>query len=370
MKNLMLMALAALALSACEYTEVKREIGYKGKARINPWLAAERFTAAMGRDTRSVISWTAPEWHEAVWMMPAASLSNESFTRRMEKWVRDGGHLILLVERADAEINDWSKYAPMPELQPAVLAMLRRSAIHLDESGASGADTKPNEIKFDGVTYKVSAESTSSVTVRGDKPGVFASEEVGDGRITVLTDGRLFRNRWIGDNEHAALLEALIYATEDEGTVGFMRGSGLSLWKMLMTHLWPVLIALGVWLLVWLWKNLTRFGPVESATTPSELRGYEHHLEALGDFQWRQDRAASLLVPLREQVVELGQRTSMRVGRRDDDFFHFLAERAGIPRERVFRALAEAAPADPAILTRTTADLQQLLKVLHNPIPS
>ena len=370
MKNLMLMAAAALALTACDYKEVKREIGYKGKARINPWLAAERFTETMGRDTRSVIAWTAPEWHEAVWLMPAVALSNESFTRRMEAWVREGGHLILLVEHADAEINDWSKYSPMPELQPALLGMLTRSAIHLDESGASGADTKPKEIEFDGVTYKVSAESTASVAVRGDKPGVFASEKVEDGRITVLTDGRLFRNRWISDHEHAALLDALIYATADDGTVGFMRGSGLSLWKMLMNHLWPVLLALGVWLLVWLWKNLTRFGPVESADIPSELRGYEHHLEALGDFQWRQDRAASLLAPLREQVVELGQRTSMRVGRRDDDFFHFLADRAGIPRERVFRALAEAAPADPAILTRTTADLQQLLKVLHNPIPS
>ena len=97
------------------------------------------------------------------------------------------------------------------------------------------------------------------------------------------------------------------------------------------------------------------------------LRGYEHHLEALGDFQWRLDRAASLLAPLREQIVELGQRTSVRAGRRDDDFFQFLADRAGLPRERVFRALAEAAPADSAILTRTTADLQQLLKVLNHP---
>jgi hypothetical protein len=31
----------------------------------------------------------------------------------------------------------------------------------------------------------------------------------------------------------------------------------------------------------------------------------------------------------------------------------------------VFRALAEAAPPDSGILTRTAADLQRLLKVLH-----
>ena len=48
MKRLLLMAAAALALTACEYTEVEREIGYKGKARVNPWLAAERFAGRMG----------------------------------------------------------------------------------------------------------------------------------------------------------------------------------------------------------------------------------------------------------------------------------------------------------------------------------
>jgi hypothetical protein len=127
------------------------------------------------------------------------------------------------------------------------------------------------------------------------------------------------------------------------------------------------LLGLAALVLLWLWKNLTRFGPLEAEAPPPVLRGYEHHLEALGDFQWRVDRAASLLAPLREQITELGQRVSASAGRRDDDFFQFLADRAGLPRERVFRALAEAAPADSSILTRTAADLQQLLKVLHQP---
>ena len=367
MKRLILLAAAALALTSCDYTEVERETGYKGKARINPWLAAERFVDRMGWETRSVITWTAPEWGEAVWVLPAAILSNESFTRRMEEWVHDGGHVILLVEKAEAETNDWSGHSGEPVLEPALFSMLKRAGIDLEENASSGGNTAAKEITFEEHKFKVDAASGVSVAVRGGEPGVFASVPSGQGRITVLTDGRLFRNRWIAEHEHAALLDALVGSTGDEGTVVFMRGSGLSLWALLREHLWPVLIGLGVWLLLWLWKNFARFGPVEAASGPSELRGYEHHLEALGDFQWRLDRASSLLAPLREQIVELGQRTSVRVGRRDEDFFQFLADRAGLPRERVFRALAEASPADPAILTRTTADLQQLLKVLHHP---
>lgn len=354
--------LTALFLTSCDYDEVKREIGYKGKARINPWLAAERFCARYDGGVKSLATWTEPKFEDAVWFVPASVLSNESFTRRLESWVEEGGHLVLLVEHADAETSDWSKFTKELDLEPAVIHLLDRAGIEL-KSGEK--ELTASKIRFLKKTYQVNASSDAGVSTRNREPGVFASVKKGEGRISVLTDGRLFRNRWIGDKEHAALMDALVGATEDDGKIGFLRGSGLSLWGLLMEHLWPVLIGLGVLTFLWLWKNFTRFGPVEAASVTSTLRGYEHHLEALGDFQWRLDRAAALLVPLRTQIVERGQRISARAGRRDEDFFQFLAERAGLPRERVNRAMSEAAPSDSAILTRTAADLQRLLQALH-----
>jgi hypothetical protein len=357
--------LAAVFLTSCDYTEIKREIGYKGKARVNPWLAAERFAAQYEGNVRSLASWTPPESEDAVWFVPASILGNESFTRRVEEWVENGGHLVLLVEHADAETNDWSRHTTEPAVPLALVGMLERAGITLKDREAAKDSVTAQKIEFDGESYEVDAESETSVALEDEKPGVFASIEHGDGRMTVLTDGRLFRNRWIGEKEHADLLDALILSTGYEGSISFLRGSGLSLWGLMGQHLWPVLLGLGLVTLLWLWKNFTRFGPVEAATDISTLRGYEHHLEALGDFQWRLDRAVALLAPLRAQIVERGQHMSFRVGRRDDDFFQFLADRAGIPRERVFRALAEGAPPDSAILTRTTADLQRLLLALH-----
>ncbi len=355
-----LLALTVLLLASCDYTEVEREIGYKGKARINPWLAAERFAQHYAGDVRSLASWTAPGDDDALWFVPASVLSNESFTRRMEKWVENGGHLVLFAEHADSEINDWSLHQEEFRMQSALKGMLGRSGIELVEG-----EVKASEILFQEEAYQVDAASRTLVSVDDGKQGVFASAACGDGRISVLTDARIFRNRWIGDKDHAALLEALIQATDYEGNIAFMRGSALSLWGLLGKHLWPVLVGLGLLTLLWLWKNFTRFGPLESAAEAQMLRGYEHHLEALGDFQWRLDRAVALLVPLRAQIVERGQRMSARAGRRDDDFFQFLADSSGLSRERVNRALAEAAPPDSVILTRTTADLQRLLQVLH-----
>ena len=300
MNRLLLLAAAALALTACDSTEVEREIGYKGKARINPWLAAERFVARMDRDVRAVISWTDPQPGDAVWVVPASVLGNESFTRRMEAWVRDGGHLIVLVEYADEETNDWAEDHAPPILEQAVRLMLERTGFDFQPPAATRSEIVAEEIMFEGRPFQVDAKSNATVAVAGGPPGVFASLATGDGRITVVTDGRLFRNRWIGDYEHAALLDALVRVTHyQKGAVGFMRGSGLSLWALLREHLWPVLLGLALWLVFWLWKNLTRFGPLEAATVPPVLRGYEHHLEALGHFQWRLDRTAALLSPLR-----------------------------------------------------------------------
>lgn len=368
MKRLLLMAAAALALTACNDTEVVREIGYKGKARLNPWLAAERFVARLDWQVHSVIAWTPPAWDDAVWIMPASILSNASFCRRMDEWVRDGGHLILLVEHADEAANDWAGDAAPPVLEPALLAMLRRARITLKPAVPnSGSTTAENKVEFGGRTFAVDGSSDCSVAPAGGKPGVLASVAAGIGRITVVTDGRLFRNRWIDGHEHAGLLEALVAATNNRARVGFMRGAGLSLWALLRQHLGPVLLAGGLWLVLWLWKNLSRFGPLEAAAAPPVLRGYEHHLAALGAFQWRVDRAASLLAPLRRQIIELAQRPGLHGERAGGDVYQLLADRSGLPRDRVARALAETRPADPASLTRSAADLQQLASILHHP---
>jgi hypothetical protein len=357
----MVAALLLLAVG-CETTEVKRDTGYKGRARIDPWLAAERFLQRKGYTVRSLGSWKNPEWNDAVCFLPAAILTNEGFVRKMKRWVEDGGHLVLLVDDAESDRNDWpERSAPLVRLEKPLVAFLKGASLELELHGGKPAD----EITFQKTPFKVAANSGTAVKRNGGKPRVFASRVFGGGRISVVTDAKLFRSRWIGDAEHAALLAALVEGSPNEGTVLFVRGSGVSLWGLLARYLWPVLIGLAVLLAVWLWKSFSRFGPLEAVATASPLRGYDHHLEALGDFQWRLDRGAALLGPLREQIVEGGQKLAGKSGRRDEDFFQLLADRAGLPRERVFQALADGPPTDSLVMTRTAADLQRLLVALR-----
>lgn len=348
--------LAILCLTSCEYEEVEREIGYKGKARVNPWLAAERFIESSGGQVNPVISWVDPEPGDSVWMMPASVLDNARFVSRVEDWAYDGGHLILLVEHADASVNDWSGAEIEPKISSELLEMLDFADISLETSGKAKAE----EIDFLGTKYRVNADSDAVVSSLENDGGVFVSEIFGDGRITVITDARIFRSRWIDENEHAALFAALIDFDGSPGTVGIMRGAELSFWKLLAENLGPLLIGLLAWLVIWLWQNMSRFGPIEEESVASASRGYEHHLEAIGHFHWKHDRAAALISPLREQVLDAGQRVLSQSGSAENDRFHFLAERASLPLERVTRVLSATVPTDANSLALLTADLQKL----------
>ncbi len=353
---------ALLCLTGCNRKEVEQEIGYKGKARVNPWLAAERFIEKSGSEIKAVISWTEPTYDESVWMMPAGVLDNDRFVSSMEDWAEDGGHLILMVERATASVSDWSDTQYEIEISNELQSLLERADITLETSGGASAE----EIDFLGTIFRVDAASAAVVSSGENDGGVFVSEEFGEGRITVITDSRIFRNRWIDQHDHAALLAALIDAGGGAtGTVGIMRGAELSFWKLLAEHLSPLLIGLLVWLVIWLWQNMSRFGPVEQESAVAASRGYDHHLEAIGHFHWKLDHAAALIAPLREHVLDAGQRVLSHSGSGAGERFQFLAERTGLPLERVARALSDEIPPDANSLALVTADLQQLQQSLQ-----
>ncbi len=358
--------LACLLLAGCGYDEVEVEVGYKGKARLNPWLAAERFAAAYGFEVESLTAWQAPEADDSVWFVPASVLNNGSFIGRAETWADNGGHLVVLLDHAGAEVSDWRGFNSEVEVEGALVALFERHGIKLNqrENDRKTWFTDKVEIGFEGGKFNLEAGAGKQVAVEGGTPGVFASVEVGKGRISAVADARIFRNRWLGDQDHAALLLALIDAADFEGSVRFSRGSSLSLWAMLARHLWAVLLGLCALLVIWLWRSAVRFGPLEGAQAPDAARSYDHHLEALGGFHWRTCRARDLLAPLRERILEHALRMGHRAGHRAEDIHQWLAARSGLSVGRVSHALAPNQPADGVALTRTVADLQQLYRSL------
>ncbi len=364
MKHWFLLLVAALSLvfTGCDTSYKEVETGYKGPARTNPWLAAQRFLGAYGRQVEVLSSWRAPAETDSTWIIPSGIITNSLFAKQIDRWMLDGGHLVCLIDHAEFR-DDWNPDPPDATIEPAFRTFLEDHDFKLERTGKG--DVATSNVRHRGKDFEVEMKSSwQSSGPRGSLEGI-STARLGKGRLTVVTDARPFRNRWIGDKQHAALLKGLVDSGDEFGRVIFVRGATLSLWSLLMERAWAIVLGLCLVILVWLWKNLRRFGPIEAAEQPSPLRGYDYHLEALGDFQWRLDRGASLLAPLREEILERGNRLLARTGRLDSDVFAVFAESAGIPRERAARAMSEPAPPDASTFTRTVSDLQLILKSLN-----
>jgi hypothetical protein len=353
-----------LFLGGCgKYEERERETGYRGAARLNPYLAATRFLHECGYEVRSITGWEKPTRRDQMMVMAASALSNEGFVRQMREWVKGGGHLVLLVERAGTETSDWSDFNPQVKIGDVLRDFLAEAGIEV-VGADDGGEVKAEKVSWGKKHYQVDSLSHLGVKARGHKLRAFGTSGYGKGRISVLADARPIRNRFIDDGEHAALLLELAGWSEARGRVTFLLGTELSFWSMLCQKGWPALLGIGAVLVLWLWKTMPRFGPLDQADDGLVVRAYDHHIEALGGFAWRMDRCSESLAALRAEVQERMNRRMARAGLRDADWFEQAGLLAGIPRERVERAMSPAPVSDEATFTRVAADLQKMIHSL------
>lgn len=354
--------LLCLALAGCDYTTRTRDIGYKGRARLDAYLAAARFFERQDYEVINKPGWPDLENNVAVIMAPASVLSTDAYVREVREWVEEGGHLICLIENAESFRNDWNEFKGFvpdnDEVLPAALEVWLKDA-GLTVSHGDGSKVETKRLTVDEESFEVFCDSFVGIQKGNRARRAMAQEYFGDGLITVMADARPFRNRYIGDLDHAALLQALVDMSPYEGSFAIVRDGGLSLWALLWRNGWPALVGLLLVAVFWLWKNMPRFGPLRREDEPTNLRDYDHHLEALGDFQWRLDKGAAMLRPLRDSVFERAHR-QLAGTHRDGDLFEWMARRAGMTRDRAERAMTHERPTDATSFTRVVADLQQL----------
>lgn len=309
-------------------------------------------------------------------VMPASVLTADGYVDALERWIERGGHAVILLEYGESYRSDWAEaglgfdWVPTEE-ETAFDLWMERLGYSIGSEGsddgpkASKSSKASESVRLRGQTFEVWMESDAKVTTPRGETRALVSRELGRGELTLVSDARPFRNRYIGDYDHADLLLGLAELGRYGVEIAFVRNASLSFWAMLWAKAWPALIGLIVLVGAWLWKNLPRFGPIDSQQENGVLRAYDHHLEALGDFHWRLDRGEGLLRPLREGLLERTHALAISSGRKDVDVFELMSERSGIPRERAERAMTFERARDSASFTRLVADLQSI----HTSIP-
>jgi hypothetical protein len=347
-------------LTQCETgIEKEREIGFIGKARANPFLAFERFVEKRrGHPLAIQTTWPELDHSQSMIFFTADQLSTRLGLEQVGDWTQNGGHAVILLDRADLHLNDWSTWFVSPDLPEALMEWSKKRGVELK---TESSDLSYAKAKFRGRSYDVEMGAKVKLLDEKGRDHPVISRAVGDGSVTWIADASILRNRWIDQKQHIDLINDLLDLCS-EGNILFLQGVGISFWELLWQKGWMVLLAVAVVIATWLITHLPRFGPMQSALKEDDIRAYDHHLEMIGDFHWRLDRGVTLLAPLREEAQELCHHWQMRNGRLDETLFDVMSARTQLPVERIERAMTDSRARDQLIFSRIVADLQSIRK--------
>jgi hypothetical protein len=290
-------------------------VGFQGRARTDPYLAAERLLQRMGVNAKAVRAM--PELRT---LPPSATLvlpqARQSITPQLQQsileWVGQGGHLIIEAEAIH-----------QPDALLDALGVLRTTVEipkEADEEEHDNGDSKEEaEPETNIVEVSVPADlpparvrmsqslSLESESAAGRFGGVYATTllfiEHGRGLVTVAADLSGISNYYIGDLDHAEFLWRLVILEPDTAEVLFFNNpQKLSLVGWLRANAWAALAGAGGLLLLWLWRIAPRFGPTQPDPERVRRRLLDH-LRASGRFLWSNGGSARLLEAAREACL-------------------------------------------------------------------
>lgn len=352
-----------------------------GEALRNPDYAATRLARALGAGLRRIEDPLSPlPTPPQVLLLADMNLDFEpERQRQLERWVMDGGHLVLdqTVTIADAELQRWSgltqsiiEQKPAPERQG-------------DGNGTVGADaprcpayrlrhaTAGQSSSYELCGFQLRSRLQTARRpdfALGDSDGLqVVRVPVGRGSLTVLNASGAFGNRALlrGDN---ALLFATLTRLHRGADIWVLRGGKHA---TLLAAMWnraaAVVILLTAALALALWRAAVRFGPVQPAAEPlrrslrSQIAGTAEFLRTHGGSStlW-QACARALQTALERHVPHQSRLTPAERSAA-------LARLTGLPRHELDEALSGAGRARAETLARRIGLLEQARRrLLHH----
>jgi len=374
----------ALLLAGCESGKEEIEevpTGYRGKARVNPYLAAERYLDEGGWDVRSLRVWDDFGYETGVIFMPGSFLASKAEGIRALNWVAEGGLLVLTIEGGEPERNDFTSSQsgsgrPSRGGYPGLDYILEESGVEMIDEAWEGVS-----IDVDGETrghlsrpwhiaeldlngdekLDLEFEGEVGLTVEDGRdwegksalPSRMVSTGHQLGRIVVMAHARPLRSPYLERADHGLFLETIANWSAG-GEIVFLYGSSLSFSGLIWQRAWMVMVAGVILLLAWLWMQIPRLGPVLEDRFQTR-RPYGDALTTSARFLWRVGHAEHLIRPLRARVESQYQGDPASLYQR-------LADQSGLTRDEVAEALTLPPTKDSGTLIQLVQKLQTLLK--------
>lgn len=314
---------------ATPYQEVV-DRGPSPEALANPYLAAEHFLRQQGlvvehANSLERLASLSPKGNSLLLLGERSTMSPPQVDQLLQ-WARAGGHLMLVAEALWDE--DTGKSGDLlldrvqihqsfsEEFDPPAPARKKKAPdltkLYVDN------ETAPAYFSFDTDFNLTDPKHLAQFSANSARSTHLMQVNLGQGRVTVVTDSDLWKTPAIGQHDNAWLLWYLSQGTQ--ATLLFNTDVE-DLFSLLLRYFPQALVALAALIALGLWHASMRQGPIRQPA-PKARRQLQEHLKASADFLLRRSGQNSLLQALQRDI----QRTARR---RHPGFEHLdIAEQA------------------------------------------
>ncbi|SDU84382.1 DUF4350 domain-containing protein [Pseudomonas mucidolens] len=300
---------------AIPYDEVV-DRGPSPQAQANPYLAAEHFLRQQGQSVEHLNSLehlaSLPSKGSSLLLLSERSNMPPRKVEQLLAWTKAGGHLLLVAEAIWDEETQASGDLLLDRLQ-----LRQRFSENLNQPTPPPKRSKPDLTRlyidnqtapaffsFDTDFHLVDPRHLARFSANSAKASHLMQLNLGQGKVTVITDSELWKNPTIGLHDNAWLLW---YLTQGTGVTLLSNNATEDLFSLLLRYFPQALVALAALILLGLWKVGMRLGPTR-APAPKARRQLQEHLKASADFLLRRSGQNSLLLALQRDILRSARR--------------------------------------------------------------
>ncbi|CAD0264560.1 DUF4350 domain-containing protein [Pseudomonas veronii] len=300
---------------AMPYDEVV-DRGPSPEALGNPYLAAEHFLRQQGLAVERAsglerLSDLPPRGRSLLLLGERDNMTPRQVDQLLD-WAKSGGHLLVVAEALWDEETAKSGDLLLDRLhiqqtlsdeseQPAPARKQKKpdlTKLYVDN------ETAPAYFSFDTDFNLTDPKHLAQFSANSARSSHLMQLNLGQGRVTVVTDSDLWKTPGIGQHDNAWLLWYLNQGTD----VSLLFNSDVDdLFTLLMRYFPQALVALAALIALALWQAGMRQGPIH-APAPRARRQLQEHLQASADFLLRRSGQGALLHALQRDILRAARR--------------------------------------------------------------
>lgn len=300
---------------AMPYDEVV-DRGPSPEALGNPYLAAEHFLRQQGLAVERAsglerLSDLPPKGRSLLLLGERDNMTPRQVDQLLD-WAKSGGHLLVVAEALWDEETAKSGDLLLDSLhiqqtlsdeseQPAPARKQKKpdlTKLYVDN------ETAPAYFSFDTDFNLTDPKHLAQFSANSARSSHLMQLNLGQGRVTVVTDSDLWKTPGIGQHDNAWLLWYLNQGTD----VSLLFNSDVDdLFTLLMRYFPQALVALAALIALALWQAGMRQGPIQ-APAPRARRQLQEHLQASADFLLRRSGQGTLLHALQRDILRAARR--------------------------------------------------------------